>query len=156
MEVLLDDFHRGPGMYTDDIFLLADSCIEAGYFPRLVGQKFVLGMDIQGSGRAIIHRTDVSFLMSCPCRVWLLSGAIRVLLGDSHALPGGPDRRCFVEIKIVDLMEFLIRYGIFLEERLCVSDWLSEWDVVGEVEKMGVDEMLEELGQRLEDGKEAV
>ncbi|MBA7697569.1 hypothetical protein ES703_106236 [subsurface metagenome] len=75
-------------MYTDDIFVLVDSCIEAGYWPSLVGRRFVLGMDTQGTGRAIIHRTDVSFSMSYPCRVWILSGTIRVLLGDLHALPG--------------------------------------------------------------------
>ena len=74
-------------MQTSDIFRLGDLCIEAGFFSFLVGKKFVLGMDVQGTGRAIIHRTDISFPISCPCRVWIMSGAICVLLGDSHALP---------------------------------------------------------------------
>lgn len=75
-------------MTTDFIWKLADSCIEAGYFPEFVGRKFVLGMEIQGCGRAIIHREQVSFRLFTPCRVWMMSGRIRVLLGDSHALPG--------------------------------------------------------------------
>lgn len=74
-------------MTSAEIFGLADACIEAGFLPLLVGRQFVLGMDVQGSGRSIIHRSDVSFLVSFPCRVWILSGTIRVLLGDSHALP---------------------------------------------------------------------
>jgi hypothetical protein len=76
-------------MTIDYIWKLADACVEAGFFPDLVGQKFVLGMEVQGSGRAIIHREQVSFRLHQPCRVWLLSGRIRVLLGDSHALPDG-------------------------------------------------------------------
>lgn len=74
-------------MTTYELFGIADACIEAGCFPSLVGRRFVLGMDVQGSGRAIIHRADVSFPLLCPCRVWLMCGKIRFLLGDSHAIP---------------------------------------------------------------------
>ena len=80
-------------MTTADIFRLADECIEVGFFPGLAGRQYVLGMEIPGTGRAIIHREDVSFPLACPCRVWLLSGRIRVLLGDSHALPAGVDEQ---------------------------------------------------------------
>lgn len=75
-------------MTSRDIFDLADACIERGWFPGLAGRRYVLGMDIEGSGRAIIHRDDVSFRLFCPCRVWLMSGKVRCLLGDSFALPG--------------------------------------------------------------------
>lgn len=74
-------------MTTADIFRLADLCIEAGFFPRLSGKRFVLAMEVQTTERAIIHRAEVSFRLFIPCRVWLMSGKIRVLLGDSHALP---------------------------------------------------------------------
>ncbi len=75
-------------MTTQDIWDLADSCIESGFFPLLVGRRFVLGLEIPGAERAIIHRKEVSFRVGFSCRVWLLSGTIRLLLGDSHALPG--------------------------------------------------------------------
>jgi len=75
-------------MTTQDIWDIADACIEAGLFPGLVGQRFVLGLEIRGAERAIIHRADVSFRLFLPCRVWLMSGRRCFLLGDSHALPG--------------------------------------------------------------------
>ncbi len=75
-------------MYTQEIWDLADGCVTEGYFPALVGQRFVLGLEIPGTRRAIIHRGEVSFRLFLPCRVWLLSGRKRFLLGDSHALPG--------------------------------------------------------------------
>ncbi|MBA7661581.1 hypothetical protein ES703_69601 [subsurface metagenome] len=75
-------------MTSKDIWDLADSCIEAGFFPSLVGQRFVLGLEVPGSGRAILHREEVSFRLYCHCRVWLMSGRRCFLLGDSHALPG--------------------------------------------------------------------
>lgn len=75
-------------MTTQDIWDLADLCIEAGFFPGLVGQRFVLGLEVPGTGRAIIHRKHVNFRLHCPCRVWLMSGKVRLLLGDTHALPG--------------------------------------------------------------------
>ncbi len=78
-------------MTSQDIFDIADGCIERGFFPSLAGQRFVLGLDVQDTGRAIIHRDQVSFRLFCPCRVWLLSGKIHLLLGDSHALPGDLD-----------------------------------------------------------------
>jgi len=75
-------------MTTQQIWDLADACIEAGYLPGLAGRRFVLGLEIPGTERAVIHRKEVSFRIGFPCRVWLLSGKIRFLLGDSHALPG--------------------------------------------------------------------
>ncbi len=75
-------------MTTQDIWDIADACIESGFFPLLVGRRFVLGLEIPGTERAIIHRKEVSFRIGFPCRVWLLSGKICFLLGDSHALPG--------------------------------------------------------------------
>lgn len=74
-------------MTTAQIFSLVDLCIEAGYLPTLEDRRYVLGLDIGCSERAIIHRKEVSFRIFSPCRVWLMSGRIRVLLGDSHALP---------------------------------------------------------------------
>ncbi len=76
-----------PCMTTAQIFALADACIEAGIFPGLKGKRFVLVLVIEGTGRAIIHRNEVSFLIFCPCRVWVMCGKVRVLLGDEHALP---------------------------------------------------------------------
>lgn len=75
-------------MTTDHFWFLADACIEAGYYPQLAGRRFVLGLEIPGTGRAIFHRDNEAFRLAFPCRVWLMSGKIRVLLGDSHALPG--------------------------------------------------------------------
>lgn len=74
-------------MKTLDLFRLADLCIDAGYFPELMQKRYVLSLQIAGSGCAKIHRGHVSFTLHCPCRVWVLSGRIRVMLGDSHALP---------------------------------------------------------------------
>ncbi|MBA7649697.1 hypothetical protein ES703_57495 [subsurface metagenome] len=78
-------------MTTQDIWDIADACIERGYFPGLSGRRFVLGLEIPGQTRAIIHRAEVSFRLFQPCRVWLMSGHKRFLLGDSHALPGDLD-----------------------------------------------------------------
>lgn len=75
-------------MMTSHLWHLADACIEAGYFPQLVGRRFVLGLEVPGRRRAIVHRAEAPFWLYCPCRVWLLSGSAHVLLGDSHALPG--------------------------------------------------------------------
>lgn len=91
MDVVEGTDLRGPGMTTADIFRLADACIEVGFFSALTGRHYVLGLDIPGTERAIIHRQQVSFRLHCPCRVWLMSGRIRVLLGDSHALPASVD-----------------------------------------------------------------
>ena len=88
-EVVDSVFRRSrPDMTTEQIWALADSCIEAGFCPVRAGRRFVLGLEIPGAERAIIHRKEVSFRVGFPCRVWLLSGKIRFLLGDSHALPG--------------------------------------------------------------------
>lgn len=78
-------------MTSKDIWDIADGCIERGFFPWLSGRRFVLGLDISGTGRAIVHRAEVSFRLFCPCRVWLMSGRHCFLLGDSHALPGDLD-----------------------------------------------------------------
>jgi len=75
-------------MYTKDIFDLADACITEGVLPLLAGRRYVLGLELPGAERGIVHRSDVNFRVPIPCRVWLLSGKICVLLGDSSALPG--------------------------------------------------------------------
>ena len=75
-------------MHTTDIWNLADACIEAGHFPSLRDRKYVLVLKVQGTGRAVLHRHEVQFQIGCPCRVWLMCGTIRLLLGDSTALPG--------------------------------------------------------------------
>ncbi len=79
---------RGSGMTTQDIFDFADGCIEAGFFPRLTGSDYVLGLSVPGTGRAIIHRRHIPFTLHTSCRIWLLSGKVREFLGDSSALPG--------------------------------------------------------------------
>ncbi len=75
-------------MTTDFLWELADSCIEAGFFPGLVGQRYVLGLERLGYRRVIVHRENSSFRLTFPYRVWLLRGMDHFLLGDSHALPG--------------------------------------------------------------------
>ena len=75
-------------MTTKDIWDLADACVEAGFFPALAGERFVLGLEVPGGERAILHRAEVWFRLFIPCRVWLMSGRKCYLLGDSHALPG--------------------------------------------------------------------
>ncbi len=74
-------------MTTKDLFSLADACVEAGFLPALSGRSYVLGLEVPVTKRAIIHRKEVSFRLFCSCRVWLMSGKVVVLLGDSHALP---------------------------------------------------------------------
>ena len=74
-------------MTTAQIFSLGDESILAGCFPDLVGKQYILGLQIRGTGTARIHRKQVSFRIFHACRVWLMSGRIRVLLGDSDALP---------------------------------------------------------------------
>ncbi len=81
-----------PGVYTADIFKLADECLEAGYFSGLDDRRYVLVLRFKGSFRAEIHRAHVDCLLPSPCRVWLVKGKIRKLLGDSASLPAGlPD-----------------------------------------------------------------
>ena len=78
-------------MTTQDIWDIADGCIERGFFPGLSGRRFVLGLEVPAAGRAILHRDQVSFRLIIPCRVWLMSGRRCFLLGDSYALPGDLD-----------------------------------------------------------------
>lgn len=74
-------------MYTVDIFRLADLCIEAGFIPGLEDLRYALLLDFSGGYRTEIHRADVSCLLPCPCRIWLVKGQTCVLLGDSDSLP---------------------------------------------------------------------
>lgn len=76
-----------PGMTTQQIFTLADMCIKDGCFPELASGHYILGLQIQGTGTARVKRTDANFRLFHPCRVWLMAGSCRVLLGDSDALP---------------------------------------------------------------------
>ncbi len=74
-------------MDTKDLFNLADLCIDAGYFPELQGQKYVLSLNVPGTGWATIHRKHVNFRLHCPCQVYCMSGRIRCFLGASSSLP---------------------------------------------------------------------
>lgn len=75
-------------MNTQDIWDFADACIEVGLIPSLVGEGYVLGLEIPGTGRGIVHRKHVTFKLQHPCRIWLMSGTVHFFLGDSSALPG--------------------------------------------------------------------
>ncbi|MBA7484101.1 hypothetical protein ES707_19625 [subsurface metagenome] len=77
----------GPGIYTADIFGLADLCIEAGWFPDFDDKRYALLFGVKGMPRIEIRRVHVNFLLPHPCRVWLAKGKKRRLLGDSHSLP---------------------------------------------------------------------
>lgn len=88
MEVIGIDFHRGPGMFTEYIFKVADSCVESGCFPGLEDQRYALLLIFGVDSRAEIHRADVNCALPAPCRVWIVKGRLRYLLGDSASLPG--------------------------------------------------------------------
>lgn len=77
----------GPGIYTADIFRLADLCIMEGCFPGLGDWRYVLLLRYEGGPRCEIHRAYVNVAIPGPCRVWLVRGKTRFLLGDSHVLP---------------------------------------------------------------------
>lgn len=74
-------------MTTLQIFSLADESIEAGCFPGLVGKRYILVLQFEGGPAVRVHRKFQTIQLSHPCRVWLMSGRIRVLLGDCAALP---------------------------------------------------------------------
>lgn len=74
-------------MNSKRLFEIADRCIEMGFFPGLVGRRYVLRLEVQGTGWTSLHKKHVGFEMLCPCRVWIVSGRVRYMLGDSFALP---------------------------------------------------------------------
>ncbi len=74
-------------MTTEDLFRLADLCIEAGYFPKLVDRKYVLSLGIPGRGWGTVHRKHVNFRLHSPCQVYCMSGKVRCFLGESSSLP---------------------------------------------------------------------
>jgi len=76
-----------PGIYTDDIFRLVDLCIDAGWFSPLSDKIYVLLLIWDGDNRCRVHRRQVTAVLPTPCRVWLVKGRTRYLLGDSDALP---------------------------------------------------------------------
>ncbi len=75
-------------MNSKGLFEIVDRCIELGFFPGLVGKRYVLRLEVQGTGWATLHKKHVGFEMDCPCRIWIVSGHVRYMLGDSFALPG--------------------------------------------------------------------
>ena len=76
-----------PVIYTADIFKVADLCIEAGYFPGLEDRRYILLLRWLTGPSCEIHRKQVSCVLPLTCRVWLVKGTYRYLLGDSDALP---------------------------------------------------------------------
>lgn len=75
------------GIFTADIFRLADLCIEAGFFSGLEDQRYALLLVWSGKDHAEIHRAQVNCILPTPCRVWLVKGQKCLLLGDSASLP---------------------------------------------------------------------
>lgn len=75
------------GIYSSDIFKVADACIEMGCFPRFEDKHYVLLLSVEGMPSCEVRRAHVDFLLPGPCRIWLAKGARRFLLGDSHSLP---------------------------------------------------------------------
>lgn len=76
-----------PGIYTADIFRVADGLIEAGYFPGLSDKQYILLLIWDGGYRCEVHRKQVSAILPTSCRVWLVKGRTRYLLGESSCLP---------------------------------------------------------------------
>lgn len=77
----------GPDIYTSSIFMLVDLCIWEGWFPGFEDWRYVLLLRFADGPRCEIRRAHVDCLLPGPCRVWLVKGKKRFLLGDSHALP---------------------------------------------------------------------
>jgi len=76
-----------PVIHTADIFRIGDFCIEAGYFPELEDRRYILLLRWLTGPSCEIHRKQVSCVLPTACRVWLVKGAFRYLLGDSDSLP---------------------------------------------------------------------
>ncbi len=75
-------------MNSKFFFDVVDRCIELGFFPRLVGKRYVLRLEVEGTGWTTLHKNHVKFEIFCPCRIWCVSGSVRYMVGDSFALPG--------------------------------------------------------------------
>ena len=78
----------GPDIFTADIFRLADLCIQEGLFPGFEDWRYVLLLRFEGGARCEVRRAGVNAVLPMPCRVWIAKGGKRLLLGDSHSLPG--------------------------------------------------------------------
>ena len=76
-----------PDIFTADIFRLADLCIEAGFCPGLEEKHYVLVLYPEWGFSAVVRRAELNFPLPRPCRVWLVRGKVRLLLGDSASLP---------------------------------------------------------------------
>lgn len=77
----------GPGIYTREIFALADALIALGWFSELGDKQYVLLLLGVPGESYTIHRAEVDAVLSKSFRVWLVKGRTRYLLGDSEALP---------------------------------------------------------------------
>lgn len=80
----------GPGLYTNDIFRLADGLIDAGWLPGLADKRYVLLLIGDPGERFDVHRQQVNAVLRKSYRVWLVKGRARYLLGESSALPAEP------------------------------------------------------------------
>lgn len=76
-----------PGIYTHDIFGLADTLIERGWFQGLSDGQYVLLLLGEPGERYMIHRKEINAVLSKSFRVWLVKGRKRYPLGESSALP---------------------------------------------------------------------
>lgn len=75
-------------MESSYFFDVVDRGLALGFFAGLAGEKYVLRLHVKGTGWSTLHRADRSFTLFCPCRIWVVSGKVRYLVGDSAALPG--------------------------------------------------------------------
>lgn len=85
-------------MKTGEIFSFGDLCIGAGHFPGLEDRRYALllvfapGKSSPTFSQDVFYRCEirrdmVSALLPRPCRVWVVKGSVRHLLGDSDLLP---------------------------------------------------------------------
>lgn len=74
-------------MTTSQLFFLGDLCIDEGYFPGLSDRRYALWLVFSGDYCCEVRRAMVSALLPTPCRVWLVKGRVRCLLGDSDLCP---------------------------------------------------------------------
>lgn len=76
-----------PGIYTQDIFRLADALIERGWFEGLSDGQYALLLLGEPGERYTVRRSEVNAVLSKSFRVWLVKGRTRYVLGESSELP---------------------------------------------------------------------
>lgn len=76
-----------PGIYTKDIFRLADELIGIGWFSGLADGQYCLLLIGEPGERYTIHRSEVNAVLPKSFRVWLVKGSVRYPLGESSVLP---------------------------------------------------------------------